>query len=169
MKVAAEAFKNLRVVSVTEDENGLSDETIAVLRTRGKNPKALGNPEEALEELEHPIAPVESVALELQPYFAVEWPKTCQYWNWKDVKKTLDSRQREVSSSLVDGCAVGMVGSDGHLVHKRWRIDCDYKPLALRLDTIRCTQDHVHSESFDLRQTQHYPLDMCRVVLRSLK
>ena len=32
MKVAAEAFKNLKVVCVTEEENGLSEETIALLR-----------------------------------------------------------------------------------------------------------------------------------------
>ena len=85
--------------------------------------------------------------------------------------KTLSSRPREVFTSLVDGCAVGMVGKDGNPIRKRWRVDCDYdyKPLASSLDTIRCTEDHVHSESFDLRETQHYPLDMCRKVLRSLK
>ena len=115
------------------------------------------------------ISPVEHVALALKPFFAVEWPKTCQYWNWKDVVKTLSSRPREVFTSLVDGCAVGMVGKDGNPIRKRWRVDCDYKPLASSLDTIRCTEDHVHSESFDLRETQHYPLDMCRKVLRSLK
>ncbi|CAE7245174.1 unnamed protein product [Symbiodinium sp. CCMP2592] len=149
MKVAAEAFKNLRVVSVTEDENGLSDETIAVLRcfivhmVEEFNSLHWGKLWKNLNIL---IAPVESVALELQPYFAVEWPKTCQYWNWKDVKKTLNSRQREVSSSLVDGCAVGMVGSDGHLVHKRWRIDCDYETSVLCFN-FNCSRSRVATAS----------------------
>ena len=32
MKIASEAFKDLKVICITEDENGLLDETIALLR-----------------------------------------------------------------------------------------------------------------------------------------
>ena len=101
--------------------------------------------------------------------FAVEWPKTCQYWSWKDVQKMLGSRDRPVFTSLVDGCAVGLIGNDGALIHKRWHVDSDYEPLANTLDSIRCTKDHSHSESFSLRETQHYPVALCRRVLQSLK
>ena len=33
-------------------------------------------------------------------------------------QKMLESRERSVLTSLVDGCSVGMVGADGLLVHK---------------------------------------------------
>ena len=150
MKVAVEAFKNLKVVCVTEEENGLSEETIALLRCfivrmveggvrvlvwsstpctggclyqnlhRGRPGhearirKLWGIQRKLWKNLGVLISPVEHVAHELQPFFAVEWPKTCQYWNWKDVLQTLSSRPREVFTSLVDGCAVGMVGKDGN-------------------------------------------------------
>ena len=81
----------------------------------------------------------------------------------------LESRERPVLTSLVDGCSVGMVGADGLLVYKRWRVDSDYPPLASTLDSLRCTKDHIHSNNFDLRETQHYPVSMCEKVLSSFK
>ena len=137
-------------------------------RTRCPLEKALGHSTKALEELCLLVSPVEGIGEELQPYFAVEWPKTCQYWSWKDVQM-LESRERPVLTSLVDGCAVGMVGTDGLLIHKRWRVDSDYPPLASTLDSLRCTKDRIHSSNFDLRETQHYPVNMCQKVLSSFK
>ena len=205
MKLAAETLRSLKVICITEEENGLCEEIIALTRNfvvsmieqgvrvlvwsstpctggclwqythRGKPGhdarlrKLWGIQRKLWKNLCLLVSPVEGVADELQPYFAVEWPKTCQYWSWKDVQKMLESRERPVLTSLVDGCSVGMVGADGLLVHKRWRVDSDYPPLASTLDSLRCTKDHIHSNNFDLRETQHYPVSMCEKVLSSLK
>ncbi|OLQ08129.1 Retrovirus-related Pol polyprotein from transposon TNT 1-94 [Symbiodinium microadriaticum] len=179
MKLAAEAFRDLRVICITEEENGLCEEIIALTRNfvvsmveKGHDArlrKLWGIQRKLWKNLCLLVSPVEGVVEELQPYFAVEWPKTCQYWSWKDVQKMLESRERPVLTSLVDGCAVGMVGTDGLLIHKRWRVDSDYPPLASTLDSFRCTKDHIHSSNFDLRETQHYPVSMCEKVLSSLK
>ena len=197
MKLAAETFRSLKVICITEEENGLCEEIIALTRNfvvsmveqgvrvlvwsstactggclwqythRGKPGhdarlrKLWGIQRKLWKNLCLLVSPVEGVVDELQPYFAVEWPKTCQYWSWKDVQKMLESRERPVLTSLVDGCSVGMVGADGLLVHKRWRVDSDYPPLASTLESLRCTKDHIHSSNFDLRETQHYPVSMC--------
>ena len=205
MKLAAETFRFLKVICITEEENGLCEEIIALTRNfvvsmveqgvrvlvwsstpctggclwqythRGRPGhdarlrKLWGIQRKLWKNLCLLVSPVEGVADDLQPYFAVEWPKTCQYWSWKDVQKMLESRERPVLTSLVDGCSVGMVGADGLLVHKRWRVDSDYPPLASTLDSLLCTKDHIHSNNFDLRETQHYPVSMCEKVLSSLK
>ena len=62
-----------------------------------------------------------------------------------------------------------MVGTDGLLIHKRWRVDSDHTLLASTLDSLRCTKDHIHSSNFDLRETHHYAVSMCEEVLSSLK
>ncbi|CAE7467027.1 unnamed protein product [Symbiodinium sp. CCMP2592] len=191
MKVSAEAFRDLKVICITEEENGLSEDTIALTRSfivrmvehkvdacgsifiwaeLDTMPRKLWGIQRMLwKNLCLLVSPVEGMSAELQPYFAVEWPKTCQYWTWKDVKKMLASRERPVITSFVDGCAVGMIGADGALIHKRWRVDTDFEPLACALNSIRCTKDHVHSENFNLRETQHYPVALCDKVLQSLK
>ena len=132
MKIAAEAFRDLTVVCITEEENGLCEEIIAltpnfVVSMVEKGVRVLvrsstpctggclwqhlhrGLLEEALglwgiqrklwKNLCLVVSPVEGVGEELQPYFAVEWPKTCQYWSWKDVQKMLESRERPVLTS----------------------------------------------------------------------
>ena len=85
------------------------------------------------------------------------------------MQKLLQSRFRPVQTSLLEGCAVGLVGNDGLLIHKRWRVDSDYIPLVAKLGEFRCPKDHEHSSSFDLRETQHYPEPLCRAVLSTLK
>ena len=205
VKIAAEAFRDLRVVCITEEENGLCEEIIALIRNfvvskvekgvrvlvwsstpilalavvAASSPgkpghdarlrKLWGTQRKLWKNLCLLVSPAEGVGEELQPYFAVEWPKTCQYWSWKDVQKMLESRERPVLTSLVDGCAVGMVGADGRLIHKRWRVDSDHTLLASPLGSLRCTKDHIHSSNFDLRETQHYPVSMYEKVLSSLK
>ena len=177
MKLAAETFRFLKVICITEEENGLCEEIIALTRNfvvsmveqgvrvlvwsptpctggclwqythRGKPGhdarlrKLWGIQRKLWKNLCLLVSPVEGVVDELQPYFAVEWPKTCQYWSWKDVQKMPESRERPVLTSLVDGCSVGLVGTDGLLV------------VASTLDSLRCTKDHIHTSNFDLRET----------------
>ena len=115
------------------------------------------------------VALCEGVADYLQPYVAVEWPKACQYWSWKDVQKFLHNRERPIITNVVDGCMVGMVREDGLLVHKRWRVDTDLPSLSAALSQVKCSQDHQRSSRFNLRDTQHYPAALCRLALESLR
>ena len=205
MKIASEAFKDLKVICITEDENGLLDETIALLRAgivrfvenhvhvlvwsstpctggclyqylnRGKPgydtrlKRLWGIQRKLWKNLGVLVAPLDVAAVDLQPYLAVEWPKTCQYWSWKDVQKLLLGRERQIISNIVDGCVVGLIGSDGLPIHKRWRVDTDLPSLGASLSQIKCNQDHQHSVQFNLRETQHYPEALCTTALKSLR
>ena len=204
LKVASEAFADVEVICVTEDENGLLDETIALLRAgivrfvencvhvlvwsstpctggclcqhlnKGKPGyetrlrRLWGIRRKLWKNLAVLVKPLEDVGEDLQPYLAVEWPKTCQYWSWKDVQKLLWGRPRKMVSTIVDGCMVGLRGDDNLLIHKRWRVDTDVPTLSAGLSHYRCSQDHEHSARFNLRETQHYPAALCTTVLLSL-
>ena len=204
MKVASEAFADVEVICVTEDENGLLEETIALLRAgivrfvencvrvliwsstpctggclfqylnKGKpgydaRLKRLWSIQRKLwKNLSVLVAPLEDVGEDLQLYLAVEWPKTCQYWNWRDVQKLLGSRRRKMVSTIVDGCVVGLRGDDKLLIHKRWRVDTDMPTLSAGLSHYRCSQDHGRSAQFNLRETRRYSAALCATVLLSL-
>ena len=102
------------------------------------------------------------------PFLAIEWPKTCQYWRWKATKKTENNHRRVIPTAIVHGCSVGMVGKDGLPVKKQWRIDADLEALKAKLSSFVCDGRHEHSSEFDPKETQHYPLEMCKCLLRSL-
>ena len=42
----------------------------------------------------------------LIPFFAIEWPKTCQYWHWKTTKNCLVKHHCVVETSIVHGCSI---------------------------------------------------------------
>ena len=205
MRQAAQCVPGVEVICITEEENGLQDETIALVRSaivryieygvrvlvwsstlctggclyqnlhRNKPGhdaylrKVWGVQRKLWKNFGVLVGNIEDEGgTYTQPFFAVEWPKTCQYWSWKATLKFFREWKKTIITTHVDGCAVGMVDQRGTLVYKRWRVDTDYEPLAVVLDRLRCDGTHQHSNDFDLRSTQHYPPDMCLLVLRSL-
>ena len=104
----------------------------------------------------------------LNPFVAIEWPRTCQYWHWRTTKNFLLNHHRELESSTVHGCAVGLLDQHGVAVKKTWRVDTDLHVLRELLESFRCNGGHAHSENFDLKETQHYPLEMCKRILSCL-
>ncbi|OLP99129.1 Copia protein [Symbiodinium microadriaticum] len=48
--------------------------------------------------------------------WVIEWPQRCAYWGWASTKSFL--KQNEHGSTLVFGCACGMVGNDGLPIKK---------------------------------------------------
>ena len=72
-------------------------------------------------------------------------------------------------SNIVDGCAVGLVGDDGLLIHKRWRVDTDLPSLSAALSQIKRSQGHEHSAQFNVHETQRYPVALFTTVLKSLQ
>ena len=98
----------------------------------------------------------------------IEWPRTCQYWHWRTTKNFLLNHHRELESSTVHGYAVGLLDQHGVAVKKTWRVDTDLHVLRELLESFRCNGGHAHSENFDLKETQHYPLEMCKRILSCL-
>ena len=104
----------------------------------------------------------------INPRVAIEWPKSCQYWRWKDVQKFFSSWRRELRNVVVLGCSIDvqLIGRDGYLIKKQWRVTTDLSSLADRLSCVTCNGSH--SSNFDLKGAQHYPVRMCRAILDSL-
>ena len=86
----------------------------------------------------------------------IEWPQRCSYWGWQSTKSFLKTRDHHVG--LAHGCAAGMVGEDGLLVKKVWKlVSNDEDFIQMMHGTFACDQTHGHSQKFDLKATQHYP------------
>ncbi|CAE7605206.1 unnamed protein product [Symbiodinium natans] len=203
--IAALELGSVKLVRITERENGVLDETIAIVRTHverlcrlGVNvliwsstpctggclwqfthlerpghgdylKKVWGVQRKLWKNFEVICKPVEDMPVGcLNPFVAIEWPKTCQYWHWRTTKKFGFDHHRTLMTSIVHGCAVEMRGRDNLLVKKQWRVDTDLKVLCETLQTFACTKDHPHSADFDLKSTQHYPLDLCRRLVACL-
>ena len=89
--------------------------------------------------------------------WAVEWPRSCAYWSWRQTEKFLSSRPYTLQNVPVDGCAPDMRGRDHLLIAKRWRVVTTHPTVAEGIRVYRCSGEHEHSKDFDLRSTQHYP------------
>ena len=72
--------------------------------------------------------------------------------------------------NVVLGCSedVQLIGRDGYLIKKQWRVTTDLPSLADRLSRMTCDGSHTHSSNFDLKGAQHYPVRMCRAILETL-
>ena len=98
--------------------------------------------------------------------WVIEWPQRCAYWGWASTKSFLKLNQHE--STLVFGCACGMVGSDGLPIKKVWRLCSSSHVLIHCMSKLKCPGDHEHSNSYILRSTQHYPEAFAHTALRAL-
>ena len=100
--------------------------------------------------------------------WVIEWPQRCSYWGWHSTKSFLKTRDHHVG--LVHGCAAGLVGKDGLLVKKIWKLvsnDSDF--IRTMAESFACSGDHEHSQKFDLKATQHYPEHLAETALSSLR
>ena len=205
MGKAACEVRGVKVIRITEKEDGLADETIAILRshierlcrlqvcvlvwsstpcTGGCTWQYIHRQRDGYEKYLKKVWGIQRKLFAgfqvlcrevedlrdgcLNPFVAIEWPKTCQYWHWRTTKNFLVNHHRELESSLVHGCAVGLVDQRGVPVKKIWRVDTDLHALRELLQDFRCPGNHAHSESFDLKETQHYPVEMCKRILSCL-
>ena len=100
--------------------------------------------------------------------WVMEWPQRCSYWGWQSTKSFLRSRSHH--EGLVHGCMAGMVGQDNLLVKKTWKLvsnDADFIQIMSR--TFACDGSHDHSQTFDLKATQHYPRAFAETALAALR
>ncbi|CAE7030618.1 RE1 [Symbiodinium sp. CCMP2592] len=100
--------------------------------------------------------------------WVMEWPQRCSYWGWQSTKSFLRSRSHH--EGLVHGCMAGMVGQDNLLVKKTWKLvsnDADFIQHMSR--NFACDGSHDHSQTFDLKATQHYPRAFAETALATLR
>ena len=159
MRQASKEIEHVCVVCITEDENGLLDETVALVRAsialwveRGirvlvwsstpctggcpyqylnrQNPdyvprlkRLWGVQRKLFKNLNVLVAPLPQLPAGcIHPHIAIEWPKSCQYWHWKDVQKFFSSWHRELRNVVVLGCSADWQG----WVPDQETVACDY-------------------------------------------
>ena len=74
----------------------------------------------------------------------IEWPTSCLYWHYRDVKRFL--RDNQFHTVNIHGCAFGMRNKDGDIVLKPWKIASSSATVTTGLDSYKCTKDHPHAE-----------------------
>ena len=99
--------------------------------------------------------------------WVIEWPQRCSYWGWQSTRSFLSTRERR--AGIVNGCMAGMVGQDGLLVKKIWKLVSNEQSFVARTQSaFTCDGSHEHSQKFVLKSTQHCPVHFARVALKSL-
>ncbi|CAE7653209.1 unnamed protein product [Symbiodinium sp. CCMP2592] len=100
--------------------------------------------------------------------WAIEWPRACAYWSWRQTEHFLSSRPYVLHDVPVDGCALDMRGRDHLLIAKRWRVVTTHPAVAESIRVYRCSGKHEHSKDFDLKNTQHYPVELVKSFFEAL-
>ncbi|CAE7034550.1 GIP [Symbiodinium sp. CCMP2592] len=100
--------------------------------------------------------------------WAIEWPRACAYWSWRQTEHFLSSRPYVLHDVPVDGCALDMRGRDHLLIAKRWRVVTTHPAVAESIRVYRCSGKHEHSKDFDLKSTQHYPVELVKSFFEAL-
>ena len=95
---------------------------------------------------------------------AIEWPTSCAYWRFRQVKAYIASRG--LSLVKIHGCAFGMMNSDGVVVYKPWTIATNSTVLHTGLQPYRCTRDHLHAalEGKETTRSSKYPIKMAKKI-----
>ena len=101
--------------------------------------------------------------------WAVEWPRACAYWSWHQTDRFLSSCPYTLHDVPVDGCALEMRGRDHLLIAKRWRVVTTHPAVAEGIRVYRCSGKHEHSKDFDLKSTQHYPVELVKSFFAALR
>ncbi|CAE7823444.1 TY1B-NL2 [Symbiodinium sp. CCMP2592] len=101
--------------------------------------------------------------------WAIEWPRACAYWSWRQTEHFLSSRPYGLHDVPVDGCALDMRGRDHLLIAKRWRVVTTHPAVAESIRVYRCSGKHEHSKDFDLKSTQHYPVELVKSFFEALR
>ena len=76
-------------------------------------------------------------------FIAIEWPRGCIYWEYREVKALV--RELDLTSAEFDGCCYDLRTPDGMLIKKPWLIKTNCKVLADGLRR-RCNGNHQHGE-----------------------
>lgn len=81
---------------------------------------------------------------------AIEWPKTCRYWNDRRVRKYYKSVEFKYNTNMkttfFDGCQYDLQDESGTPILKTWRVDTNVDQILESLNKT-CDFQHKHAES----------------------
>jgi hypothetical protein len=98
-------------------------------------------------------------------HVAIEWPKSCSYWQLAKVRALL--KRINAATALFDGCALGLTSiKDGRPIRKPWRVDSTCSRLVTALSKYTCPghEEHAPCEGQDTKQTEEYTPMLAKVV-----
>ena len=108
--------------------------------------------------------------LELGGHVSFEWPKQSEGWK---IPKLLEFiKKHNLFVAEPEGCALGLVDSNGEPHLKKWRVVTSSYLVARNLDVYKCTHGHdfKHSqlEGSKTPKSAFYPEPMCQCISNSL-
>ena len=104
-------------------------------------------------------------ALESGGHIAIEWPASCAYWGWDDVRDFID--KHGLSVVRIDGCALGVKSPrTGIPIRKPWKIATSSKVMCASMAGFRCDGSHEHAQcrGADAKATEDYSDEMAAVI-----
>ena len=98
---------------------------------------------------------------------AIEWPTSCAYWRFKQVKDYI--KRNHLHKVKVHGCAFDMRNSTGGIVYKPWTIASSSKTFHDAFEPYRCSRDHEHAvlEGKETTKSSKYPIKFAKLVHKS--
>ena len=90
---------------------------------------------------------------------AIEWPRSCSYWNLGYVRDFC--ARNSLETTFFDGCAYGLVAQYGREagtpIRKPWRVDTNMEALRGVLNrTCSCTKPHATCQGRETSATENY-------------
>ena len=107
--------------------------------------------------------------LTLGGHVSFEWPRWCAGWALPELQSFI--KKWDLQSVNVDGCAAGMVSSDGYPIRKPWRFVTSNSRQAYALQAFNCTHkpgEHVEAAGKETKRTEIYPPALATALLESL-
>ena len=92
---------------------------------------------------------------------AIEWPKSCLYWSWKQAQALID--ELGLVEYELHGCAFRTKDEQGRLVYKPWIIATNDKVLGSALASHKCTHTAPHPGKTG-KSTENYNPAMAKVI-----
>ena len=98
---------------------------------------------------------------------AIEWPSSCAYWRFQQVKDYI--KNNHLHKVKVLGCAFDMRNSKGGIVYKPWTIATSSIIMHEAFVPYRCSRDHEHAvlEGKETTKSSKYPVNVARLVHKS--
>ena len=112
---------------------------------------------------------IADLVMTLGGHVSFEWPRHCAGWMLPELQSFI--RRWDLYAVKVDGCAAGMISSDGYPIRKPWLFVTSNSQQALALQAFKCThhpREHVEAAGKETKRTEIYPPALATAMLESL-
>ena len=139
-------------------------------RRSPKGDEKLRLKKEASERILKNFVKVADSVIEQGGHIAFEWPKSSAGWTNPVLLRFI--KKHNLYEAITDGCALGLVGSNGRPLLKRWRVVTTSWRLAQNLSAHRCQHDaafrHGEIRGKDAKRAALYTPKVVRCITHSL-